>query len=139
MKIEVSNGELVDKVTILTIKLEKIKSPAKLANIRREVGPLQKAMHAIGIDETDKRFTRLLQINYRLWEIEDTIREKEQHKEFDEAFIQLARQVYHENDRRSAVKREINLSTGSSIIEEKQYADYDKHLVEAGRGNAIEG
>lgn len=124
MKIEVSPGELVDKVTILAIKLEKISDPAKLANIRREYELLQKEMAAGGISESLPEYERLMGINRKLWEIEDRIRAREAAGTFDDEFIELARSVYFENDKRAAIKREINVRFGSELIEEKQYTAY---------------
>jgi len=124
MQIEVSNGELVDKVSILKIKLERISSARKRANIQKEFDLLQAKMAAIDVTEESEFFRSLMEINTRLWDIEDQIRVKESRGEFDDAFIQLARQVYFQNDRRSQVKREINIQTGSAIIEEKEYAQY---------------
>ena len=124
MEIEVSNGDLVDKITILQIKLCKISTPEKRANIQKEFDLLYQKMSAIGVTEKSETFQRLLNINMKLWEIEDQIRVKESKKEFDDAFIDLARSVYVENDKRAAVKREINLQTGSQIIEEKEYVPY---------------
>lgn len=124
MKIEVSPGELVDKVTILAIKLEKISDPAKLANIRREYELLQKEMAAGGMSESLPEYERLMGINRKLWEIEDRIRAREAAGTFDDEFIELARSVYFENDKRAAIKREINVRFGSELIEEKQYTAY---------------
>jgi len=124
MKIEVSPGELVDKVTILAIKLEKISDPAKLANIGREYDLLYDEMAAAGISETLPEYERLMAINRKLWEIEDRIRAKEAAGTFDDEFIELARSVYFENDKRAAVKREINVKFGSELLEEKQYTAY---------------
>lgn len=124
MKIEISNGELVDKVTILHIKREKVSDAAKLANIEKEYELLRKAMSNINITVESPEFSRLLEVNLRLWDIEDRIRQKEARQEFDDEFIQLARSVYFENDQRAAIKKEINLKTGSDLVEEKQYVDY---------------
>ena len=124
MKIEVSPGELVDKVSILGIKLEKISDPAKLANIGREYELLYDEMAAAGISETLPEYERLMAINRKLWEIEDRIRAKEAAGTFDDEFIELARSVYFENDKRAAVKREINVKFGSELLEEKQYTAY---------------
>ena len=124
MKIDVSNGELVDKVSILSIKIRKFESPLKRDNVQTEYDLLLPMMKDIGISESSERFRRLMDINLRLWEIEDQIRRKESMGEFDQLFIQLARSVYMENDKRSQVKREINEMTGSHIIEEKEYVDY---------------
>lgn len=124
VKIEVSNGELVDKVSILSIKLQKVTSKKKLANIQKEYEILVQGLQEINISIQDKDFKELVKINQDLWTIEDQIRKKEAQKEFDETFIELARSVYHKNDQRSAVKRRINLKTNSLLIEEKEYVDY---------------
>ncbi len=124
MQIDVSNGELVDKVSILKIKLDRIVSAQKRANIQKEFDLLHGKLPAIHMSEQSDSFQRLLAINSRLWDIEDQIRDKESKGEFDEAFILLARQVYLQNDRRSQIKREINIKTGSTIIEEKEYVQY---------------
>jgi hypothetical protein len=124
VKVEISIGELVDRVTILSIKCERMHDEEKLVNVRYEYRLLRDAMHAVGITERSAEFIELRRTNERLWEIEDKIREKEHTKEFDEEFIQLARSVYFENDTRAAVKRKINLEKGSRIIEEKLYTDY---------------
>lgn len=125
MQIDISLGELVDKVSILAIKREKIRSEEKLANIRKEYGLLHRKMQEAGISEDSPEYRDLYAINIKLWEIEDKIRAKEAAKTFDADFIALARSVYRENDQRAAVKREINLKYGSAIIEEKSYAAYD--------------
>jgi hypothetical protein len=124
MKVEVSLGELVDKVTILAIKLEKITDPQKLSNIRKEHDLLYRQMRAAGIAEDSDEYGRLLAINRRLWDIEDRIRAREAQQVFDEGFVALARSVYFENDERAAVKRAINIKYGSDLIEEKQYTAY---------------
>jgi len=124
MKIEVSNGELVDKVSILSIKLQKIKSKEKLLNVQTEFDTLYDSMRSIGITEDSTEFQDLKRVNLALWEIEDQIRLKEARQEFDDEFIQLARKVYFENDKRSGIKRQINISTKSKLIEEKEYVEY---------------
>ena len=124
MKVDVSIGELVDKVTILKIKLNKIKSEQKLKNIRKEYDILSSKMESTGVKEDNEDFTELRKVNEALWEIEDKIRIKEMNKEFDDEFIQLARSVYFQNDKRSEIKKKINLSFGSDLIEEKEYVDY---------------
>ena len=122
----VSYGELIDKITILRIKLQEIKDEAKLANVRNELELLEatwgndKASEVDIADET----RRLLEVNQRLWKIEDDIRMKERAQAFDQEFIELARSVYIENDERAAIKREINLKLGSTLVEEKSYQDY---------------
>ena len=122
----VSYGELIDKMTILQIKLQEIKDEAKLANVRNELELLDATWKNDKASETDitDETSRLLAVNQRLWKIEDDIRIKEKAQEFDNAFIQLARSVYFENDERAAVKREINLKLGSTLVEEKSYQDY---------------
>lgn len=124
MKIEVSNGELVDKVSILSIKLEKFKSDEKRVNALKEFELLYPVMCEIGITVDSNEFRRLRDVNLKLWEIEDRIREKEARRVFDQEFIDLARSVYFENDQRSEIKRTINQHTQSSLVEEKEYADY---------------
>ena len=124
MKVEVSTGELVDKVSILSIKLRKIKNAEKLKNIQKEYDILVKSMDAEGIEVTSDEFTRLEEINLKLWDIEDQIRLKEVSKAFDDEFIELARSVYFINDDRAAVKKEINLKFGSDLVEEKEYVEY---------------
>lgn len=124
MKVEVSLGELVDKLTILAIKLEKINDPDKLDNIRKEYEQLRKTMASAGITEASPEYQQLYSVNMQLWEIEDRIRAKEAEKAFDDDFVSLARSVYFRNDERAAVKRQINLKFGSDLVEEKQYTSY---------------
>ncbi len=124
MQVEVSVGEVVDKVSILSIKLKKIQNPGKLKNIQKEYDMLAVPMQAAGISVTSGEFQRLEAINLKLWDIEDRIRLKEAAQAFDAEFIELARSVYFINDDRAAVKKEINLKYGSDIIEEKEYVEY---------------
>jgi len=124
MKVEVSIGELVDKVSILSIKRRKIKNTEKLKNIQKEYDILVKSMAGEGIEVTSDEFLRLEKINLKLWDIEDRIRLKEAAKSFDDEFIELARSVYFINDDRAAVKKEINLKFGSDLVEEKEYVEY---------------
>jgi len=124
MKVEVSNGELVDKVSILQIKLNKIKSVEKLKNVKTEFYILLEEMKKLGIDENTEEYKDLIKVNINLWEIEDKIRVKELKKEFDEEFIELARSVYFQNDKRFELKKKINAATNSSLFEEKEYVDY---------------
>jgi hypothetical protein len=127
--VPVSIGEVVDKITILRIKEEKIRDEAKLRNIRDELRELEACYHShVGeVSPTVASLTQsLLEINRKLWTIEDDIRECERRKDFGETFIQLARAVYFTNDDRARVKREINVALGSRFIEEKSYADYGK-------------
>lgn len=123
MKIEVSNGEIVDKLTIIEIKLSRIKDKKKLVNLEREFGELNGCIHKI-ISPDNILYKKLYDINVKLWDIEDKIRELEKNRDFGEEFIQTARAVYLINDERSELKKEINLSTGSDLIEEKSYEDY---------------
>ncbi|MCD6181704.1 MAG: hypothetical protein J7K89_04910 [Candidatus Cloacimonetes bacterium] len=124
MKIEVSIGEIVDKVTILEIKTEKFKDVEKLANARKEFELLTKDMESMGITSESDEYKRLKAVNIKLWHIEDDIRIEEYNQRFGEKFIQLARSVYFENDERAAIKKEINLKFGSELIEEKEYVNY---------------
>lgn len=122
----VSFGELIDKITILEIKSERIGDPAKQANVRRELGALTAIWSRSPASAGDIAALReaLKAVNERLWEIEDAIRLKEADQAFDAEFIRLARSVYFENDERARLKREINLALGSSLVEEKSYQDY---------------
>jgi protein subunit release factor A len=124
MKTEVSIGELVDKVTILEIKTEKFKNAEKLANVRKEYEFLKNDMNSLGITNDSDEFKKLKKVNLKLWHIEDDIRIEEANQNFGEKFIQLARNVYFENDTRAAIKKEINLKFGSELMEEKEYIDY---------------
>lgn len=124
MKIEVANGEVVDKLTILSIKLEKITDRQKRANIQKEYDHLVPALVDLGLAEDDPDLMALKAVNLELWQIEDEIRLKEAKREFDGGFIELARSVYIQNDKRAELKRRINLKTGSAFCEEKSYAAY---------------
>ena len=121
MKIEISTGELVDKVSILSIKLEKISSRSKIKNIQKEYDMLLKPMMLGGITIDSDEFILLKTINLKLWGIEDQIRIKEALKTFDIEFIELARSVYITNDQRAEIKRQINITYNSNLIEEKEY------------------
>ena len=123
MKIEVSIGEIVDKLSILQIKTEEIKDETKLNNVRSEYDYLYDIVfNEMGIEQSD--FTELVSVNKKLWIIEDDIRDKERAKEFDDIFIEFARAVYVTNDERAEVKKKINLKYGSTFVEEKSYSDY---------------
>ena len=124
MKVEISNGELVDKITILSIKLLLIKDRLKLSNIQNEHDSLFCHLSDIGMTEDSFLYKKLMDVNKELWGIEDSIREKERKKEFDGEFIGLARRVYVTNDKRCEIKRQINLETGSNLVEEKSYEEY---------------
>jgi hypothetical protein len=126
VRVPISPGELLDKITILRIKSTRMKDSEKLANVRAELQALEETWRGSpyaksGIEADVKA---LLEVNERLWVIEDDIRDKERAKAFDDEFIRLARAVYFENDERAAIKRRINLQLGSSIVEEKSYAEY---------------
>jgi hypothetical protein len=123
LMVPVSPGELLDKITILEIKSERIDDPEKVANVARELELLSRVWSE-GVTEDGTVAgvrSRLKAINEDLWEIEDEIREEEARGEFGSRFIELARAVYVTNDRRAAAKREVNLHLGSSILEEKSY------------------
>jgi hypothetical protein len=125
MNIEVSHGEIVDKLTILQIKKENIKDPSKLDNITKEYDYLFSIVeNDLGILTSSPEYLELLSINKDLWIIEDDIREKERQKQFDDEFIKLARDVYYTNDVRAKIKKEINLKYSSGFIEEKSYSQY---------------
>lgn len=126
IQVPVSPGEVLDKITILEIKSERMTDADKLANVRRELELLNRTWTSRVVpDDTITRIhAQLKKINESLWEIEDEIRDKERLGEFDSDFIQLARSVYFTNDKRAAAKKELNLHLGSVIIEEKSYQDY---------------
>lgn len=126
ISVPVSFGELLDKISILQIKSERISDPAKLANIRAELSALEKTwmVHPAGGRDIAGLRIELKAINEQLWDIEDNIRLKDQAKEFDDAFVALARSVYQKNDQRARIKKDINLALGSVYVEEKSYKDY---------------
>ena len=124
--VPLSPAELLDKITILRIKVARIQDAAKLANVKLELSLLEQtwkdcgaAAHDVALDER-----ALENVNERLWDIEDRIRDKEAHQTFDREFIELARAVYICNDERAAIKKRINLQLGSSLVEEKSYKQY---------------
>ena len=123
MKIEVSNGEIIDKLTIIQIKLERIKDKVKLVNLQKEYNVLFKGSSSI-IATSDPLYKSLYEVNCELWDIEDHIRDLERNKDFGNDFISTARAVYIKNDKRSELKREINIRTASGLIEEKSYEKY---------------
>ena len=124
MKIEVSVGEIVDKLSILDLKKNNITDEDKLVNINKEYLYLHEVVFSELNINYDEDYTKLLDINRKLWDIEDNIRDKERLKEFDEEFTELARSVYFTNDIRSSIKKEINIKYGSGFVEEKSYQDY---------------
>ena len=128
MKVEVSNGELLDKLTILELKMSNISDDKKLINVKKEfneLSPLAELLFEKFKDELLSKYKELALINSQLWKIEDDIRECEKNKNFGEKFVELARAVYFTNDKRSDVKKQINILTGSGFIEEKSYEDYE--------------
>ena len=127
MKVEVSNGELLDKLTILELKLTNISDVQKITNIQKEhneLNPLAGQLFDSYGEELKNLYKQLAEINSELWTIEDHIRECERNKDFGSDFIRLARAVYFTNDKRSQIKKSINLLTGSGFVEEKSYEDY---------------
>jgi hypothetical protein len=126
MKIEVSNGEIVDKMTILELKLDKIKNITQLKNIEKEWKVLKDCVMSIyqifGDITLYNKVDELSEINSQLWDIEDWIRDCEKEQRFDKEFVELARSVYKLNDQRSEVKRQINILTKSNFVEEKSYS-----------------
>ena len=126
LSIPVSVGEIMDKITILEIKAERILDAEKLANVTAELDTLRPLVthDALNTASIKALVAELKDINEALWDIEDDIREREYAKDFGEAFIALARAVYVTNDKRAEVKKQINLATGSTLIEEKSYEDY---------------
>ncbi|QKK02005.1 MAG: hypothetical protein HND55_04625 [Pseudomonadota bacterium] len=124
--IPVSPGELLDKLTILEIKLERIDDPGKRANVRCEHEQLSRVWNESGLENEQIADLRdqLRRINEALWAIEDDIRDEERRQRFGDRFVELARSVYFRNDDRAAIKKQINLTLGSAIVEEKSYQDY---------------
>ena len=126
LQVPVSVGEVLDKITILQIKLAHISDAAKRANIQNELDALLPLVEgdAFTADQMQALIAELKSVNEALWDIEDDIREKEAAKSFDAEFISLARAVYITNDKRAEIKKQINLATGSTLIEEKSYESY---------------
>lgn len=124
----ISLGELIDKITILEIKAVNIKDEAKLKNVNHELTTLNAKLAVLLTDEQHAQLaplkTALKAANHELWVVEDDIRDCEYEKDFGEKFIALARAVYVKNDKRAAVKKDINIAFGSELIEEKSYKDY---------------
>ncbi len=121
--VPISVGELLDKISILEIKAGEIRAAAKRANVMHELALLDevRAREVPALPELDALYLELQAVNRRLWRIEDDLRAIEKTGQFGERFIELARSVYRENDRRAALKRRINELTGSDIVEEKSY------------------
>jgi predicted nucleic acid-binding Zn-ribbon protein len=126
IKIAVSLGEFIDKLTILEIKQQRITDPKKRSNVERELHSLRQSWRASEYADraVDDLQQELRAVNEQLWDIEDQIRKKEAEADFGDEFIELARAVYQHNDRRAAVKRAINERLGSTLVEEKSYAEY---------------
>ncbi len=128
IKVPISPGEMLDKITILRIKSVRMTDPLKLRNVCSELAALQETWGSSGYakDDIAADEAALLAVNERLWVIEDDIRDKERAQAFDARFIELARAVYFENDERAAIKRRINVRLGSALVEEKSYSNYKK-------------
>jgi hypothetical protein len=126
LNVQTSPGEFLDKLTILEIKSERIADPAKLANVRNELEQLRAVWAASPLAGRDvsRTVAELKAVNEALWEIEDGIRRHEAERRFDASFVELARSVYRNNDRRAALKRELNVALGSDLLEEKSYTEY---------------
>ena len=126
IRVELPVGELLDKISILQIKAERIVDPSKLENINKELDVLMSLWKdsAYSNNNLESETNELKAINEELWAIEDKIRDKERNRVFDKGFIELARAVYIANDKRADIKRIINSKTGSELIEEKSYSDY---------------
>ena len=124
--IEVGAGELIDKITILQIKSERMQDATKLANVRHELAVLDagRRAHLPASAEMDRLEAGLREVNSALWVIEDDIRACEAAKDFGPRFVELARSVYMQNDKRAQLKKDINLLCGSSIVEEKSYTEF---------------
>jgi hypothetical protein len=123
VEIEVSIGEIVDKLSILRIKKNNITDEEKLVNINKEYDYLYyKVFQELKIESSD--FYEMIMVNEMLWNVEDSIRKKEKNKEFDQDFIEMARSVYITNDRRAEIKKNINLKYNSTFVEEKSYESY---------------
>ena len=127
MKVEISNGELLDKLSILELKMLNIGDEDKLINIHKEfdeLNPLAEELFNEYDSDLQNHYMELSYINSQLWKIEDDIRECERKAQFDNIFVELARSVYITNDKRCEVKKEINILTGSGFVEEKSYEKY---------------
>ena len=127
MLVEISNGELLDKISILELKLLRIEDEEKLVNIEKEfetLNPLVIGLFERYGSQLQNHYLELAKINSQLWDIEDWIRDCEREKRFDKEFVELARSVYITNDKRCEVKKLINILTSSGLVEEKSYKEY---------------
>ena len=126
IKVVLSVGELIDKITILQLKMKFIKNKKQLNNVSNELETLKPLLKENNLEtpKINELFAELYEINLELWKIEDKIREKERQSDFNDEFISLARSVYFTNDKRADIKKKINLISGSELIEEKSYAKY---------------
>ena len=127
MLVEISNGELLDKISILELKLLKIEDEEKLVNIKKEfetLNPLVQELFKKYDGQIQNHYLELAKINGQLWDIEDWIRDCEREKRFDKEFVELARSVYITNDKRCEIKKLINILTSSGLVEEKSYKEY---------------
>ena len=121
---EISLGELIDKISILKIKLKNIQEPSKLDHVKKEEVTLLAKLNSLGLSDVDYHLEQLIEVNSKLWKIEDDIRELERQKRFDDEFISLARAVYITNDERFRRKNTINSQYNSSLVEVKSYKEY---------------
>ena len=126
IKVALSVGELIDKITILQLKMKFIKNKKQLKNVNNELETLRPLLKENNLEtsEINRHFSELYEINLELWKIEDKIREKERQTDFGSEFVSLARSVYFTNDKRAEIKKKLNLVSGSVLIEEKSYAKY---------------
>ena len=126
--VPISPGELIDKITILEIKSQRMTDAAKLRNVRTELDLLNATWHSSPFAATDigAEWAGLRDVNAKLWDIEDRIRDQERDGLFDAEFVELARAVYFTNDERAAIKKQINAKLGSALVEEKSYAEYKR-------------
>ncbi len=126
LNVQTAPGEFLDRLTILELKFERISDPAKLANVRRELELMRATWQASPLAGSDVAavVAALKQVNATLWDIEDRIRRCESEQRFDSDFVELARAVYRTNDKRSAIKRDLNLALGSELLDEKSYTEY---------------
>lgn len=138
IQVEIAPGELIDKITILQIKSERMTNAEKLRNVRIELDCLTESRDKAitSSRQLDSLTQQLKQVNEALWDIEDNIRRCEQQHDFGDAFVQLARSVYQHNDQRAAVKKQVNLLLGSHLVEEKEYVEYGERNAAGASMNA---